>query len=105
MGSARGPVSPCVCVCCLFKWRNGWEAGAVFLNGWREEGCLQPGLWRPFVVRENKTKREEDKGRKGGKKKEHEGTEERGRDRGRERESRKLEPVTDNNEVCSVTET
>lgn len=67
----------------------------------KDVSSLDSGVPLLFV----KTKREEDKGRKGGKKKEHEGTEERGRDRGRERESRKLEPVTDNNEVCSVTET
>lgn len=51
----RMSVLVCVCVC-----RGG---GLVsFFNSQREEGCLQFWLWRPFVVGENKTKREEDKG-------------------------------------------
>lgn len=57
----------------------------------REEGCLQPLLWRLFIVPENKTKRGEEEVKereKRQKKKEHKGAEEMwfggGRDRKRQ---------------------
>lgn len=65
---------------CLLEQRKGGKGRAVFLDERREEGCLQPRLWRPFVVPKIKTKR------------------------GRGWEGRR-EEKEDNNEVCSVTET
>lgn len=69
----------------------------------KDVSSLDSGV--PLLFVKTKQKERRTRGEREGRKKEHEGTEERGRDRGRERESRKLEPVTDNNEVCSVTET
>lgn len=73
-----------VCVCL-------WGRRGLLKCPVREEGCLQPLLWRLFIVPENKTKRGEEEVKereKRQKKKEHKGAEEMwfggGRDRKRQ---------------------
>lgn len=93
-----------VSVCCLFQWRDGCEGELSFLTARERKDVSSLDSGVPLLFVKTKQKEKRTRGERGEKKSMREGKRG-GRDRGRERESKKLEPVTDNNAVCSLTET